>query len=122
MLFQGLEEVGLLTSVRRIAPQDAATIHAAVKKHAESETLAKWQKVLPSIRVAIAKLAPAPDADVILAEHARRDAGAYRVPASLLPTVVEEAWYPSDDLFIMTSDLKRCLILSHHDWITYSVR
>lgn len=122
MLFQGLEEVGLLTAVRRVSPQDAAPAHAAARSHAESEKLAKWQKVLPSIREAVAKLALSPDADVILAEDPSRDAGAYRVPASLLLTVVEEAWYPSDDLYVMTADLKRCLILSHHDAVLYSVR
>lgn len=122
MLFQGLNETGLLTSVRRIAPQEAGTVHAAARKHAESEKLAKWQKVLPSLRAAVTKLAPSPEADVVLAEDPSRDAGAYRIPAGLLVTVVEEAWYPSEDLFIMTSDLRRCLILSHHDSILYSVR
>lgn len=121
MLFQGLEETGLLTSVRRIGAADAVATHAAVKRHAESEKLAKWQKVLPSIRSAVARLALPPDADVILAEAIGRDAGAYRVPASLLITVVEEAWYPSDDLYVLTTDLKRCLILGHHDSIQYSV-
>ncbi len=122
LLFQGLEEVGLLTRVRRVTPEDAVTIHAALRKHAENEKLLKWKEVLPSIRKAFAKLALAPDGELVLAEEASRDDGAYRVAASLLITVVEEAWYPSEDLYVLTEDLKRCLILSHQDVIFYSVR
>lgn len=135
LLYQGLREANLLTSVREFSPENSRMIHqqlAASFADPHQRVGSLWTSFGPAIRIwqgiedsleeALSIVQNNPQDPVLVLEEVWRDVIVVEVKWQTLRPLITEAWYPSDDIYVCDSGIRWCLVLTHYDTINFYKR
>jgi hypothetical protein len=134
LLRQGVNEAGLADRVRELSDSQSIQIREEMlrvfAKNVGDSALAwdsfvpftkRWTNIAENLPKAIAETGME-KGQVVLMEERWRDDVALSVPFNFLPEIVEKAWYPSEDIYIVPWTLDWCLVLTHHDTMLFYAR